>query len=148
MAGYYALVFEFVIEIVLTLLGPIVILTVGHISNWNPNGGQSSGMIFFAVWSAFWLFLTICSTIVWGRRLLPFFKKEGQVMKVKIRERTYLGGMYGEAEIEGENVPVKIHFSSIGQSHFYLYSDGEYVRCFVKNEDLPKPRAVVMYKSL
>ncbi len=95
--------------------------------------------------SAIGFLISIAIYLYW---FLPFKNADGEIITVKITERSIGSIMYGTIESnEFNNTIVKIKFVSTRYIHFFpFYKIGDYVECFIREKDLSNPKVVVLYK--
>lgn len=108
----------------------------------------NEGFIIFIVLdviSAIGFLISIAIYLYW---FLPFKNADGEIITVKITERSIGSIMYCTIESnEFNNTIVKIRFVSTRYIHFFpFYKIGDYVECFIREKDLSNPKVVVLYK--
>lgn len=118
------------------------------LSKVNNKENFNEGFIIFIVLnviSAIGFLISIAIYLYW---FLPFKNADGEIIIIKITEKTIGDIMYCTIESnEFNNTIVKIRFVSTRYIHFFLfYKIGDYVECFIREKDLSNPKVVVLYK--
>lgn len=118
------------------------------LSKVNNKENFNEGFIIFIVLdviSAIGFLISIAIYLYW---FLPFKNADGEIIIIKITEKTIGDIMYCTIESnEFNNTIVKIRFVSTRYIHvFPFYKIGDYVECFIREKDLSNPKVVVLYK--
>ena len=150
MYGYHRIIIYLVMQlsIFIVLLGITLYLKTIDLSKVNNKENFNEGFIIFIVLdviSAIGFLISIAIYLYW---FLPFKNADGEIITVKITERSIGSIMYGTIESnEFNNTIVKIKFVSTRYIHFFpFYKIGDYVECFIREKDLSNPKVVVLYK--
>lgn len=150
MYGYHWMIITLVMQlsIFIFLLGITFYLKTIDLSKVNNKENFNEGFIIFIVLdviSAIGLIFSIAIYLYW---FLPFKNADGEIIIVKITERSIGEIMYGTIESKNfDNRIVKIRFVSRRFiDYFALYKIGDYVECFIREKDLSNPKVVVLYK--
>lgn len=118
------------------------------LSKVNNKENFNEGFIIFIVLdviSAIGFLISIAIYLYW---FLPFKNADGEIIIIKITEKTIGDIMYCTIESnEFNNTIVKIRFVSRRFiDYFAFYEIGDYVECFIREKDLSNPKVVVLYK--
>ena len=150
MYGYHRIIISLVMQlsIFIVLLGITLYLKTIDLSNVNNKENFNEGIIIFIILdviSAIGLLFSIAIYLYW---FLPFKNADGEIIIIKITEKTIGDIMYCTIESnEFNNTIVKIRFESTRYIHFFpFYKISDYVECFIREKDLSNPKVVVLYK--
>ena len=150
MYGYHQMIISLVMQlsIFIFLLGITLYLKTIDLSKVNNKENFNEGFIIFIVLdviSAIGFLISIAIYLYW---FLPFKNADGEIIIIKITEKTIGDIMYCTIESnEFNNTIVKIRFVSTRYIHFFpFYKIGDYVECFIREKDLSNPKVVVLYK--
>ena len=150
MYGYHRIIIYLVMQlsIFFVLLGITLYLKTIDLSKVNNKENFNEGFIIFIVLdviSAIGFLISIAIYLYW---FLPFKNADGEIIIIKITEKTIGDIMYCTIESnEFNNTIVKIRFVSTRYIHFFpFYKIGDYVECFIREKDLSNPKVVVLYK--
>ena len=150
MYGYHRIIIYLVMQlsIFIVLLGITLYLKTIDLSNVNNKENFNEGIIIFIILdviSAIGLLFSIAIYLYW---FLPFKNADGEIIIIKITEKTIGDIMYCTIESnEFNNTIVKIRFESTRYIHFFpFYKISDYVECFIREKDLSNPKVVVLYK--
>ena len=150
MYGYHRIIIYLVMQlsIFIVLLGITLYLKTIDLSNVNNKENFNEGIIIFIILdviSAIGLLFSIAIYLYW---FLPFKNADGEIIIIKITEKTIGDIMYCTIESnEFNNTIVKIRFVSTRYIHFFpFYKIGDYVEYFIREKDLSNPKVVVLYK--
>lgn len=118
------------------------------LSKVNNKENFNEGFIIFIVLdviSAIGFLISIAIYLYW---FLPFKNADGEIIIIKITEKTIGDIIYCTIESnEFNNTIVKIRFVSTRYIHFFpFYKIGDYVERFNREKDLSNPKVVVLYK--
>ena len=118
------------------------------LSKVNNKENFNEGFIIFIVLdviSAIGFLISIAIYLYW---FLPFKNADGEIIIIKITEKTIGDIMYCTIESnEFNNTIVKIRFVSRRFiDYFAFYEIGDYVDCFIREKDLSNPKFVVLYR--
>lgn len=118
------------------------------LSKVNNKENFNEGFIIFIVLdviSAIGFLISIAIYLYW---FLPFKNADGEIIIIKITEKTIGDIIYCTIESnEFNNTIVKIRFVSTRYIHFFpFYKIGDYVERFIREKDLSNPKVVVLYK--
>ena len=141
-------IFSYAIKYFYFLLGITLYLKTIDLSKVNNKENFNEGFIIFIVLdviSAIDFLISIAIYLYW---FLPFKNADGEIIIIKITEKTIGDIMYCTIESnEFNNTIVKIRFVSTRYIHFFpFYKIGDYVECFIREKDLSNPKVVVLYK--
>lgn len=150
MYGYHQMIISLVMQlsIFIVLLGITLYLKTIDLSKVNNKEIFNEGFIIFIVLdviSAIGFLISIAIYLYW---FLPFKNADGEIIIIKITEKTIGDIMYCTIESnEFNNTIVKIRFVSTRYIHFFpFYKIGDYVERFIREKDLSNPKVVVLYK--
>ena len=150
MYGYYWMIISLIVQftIFIFFLGLILYLKSFDLSNANNKEGANEVIIILIILDAIFALCFIISLIIYLYLFLPFKNADGEIITVKITERSIGSIMYCTIESnEFNNTIVKIRFVSTRYIHFFpFYKIGDYVECFIREKDLSNPKVVVLYK--
>lgn len=118
------------------------------LSKVNNKENFNEGFIIFIVLdviSAIGFLISIAIYLYW---FLPFKNADGEIIIIKITEKTIGDIMYGTIESKNfDNRVVRIRFVSRRFiDYFPFYKIGDYVERFIREKDLSNPKVVVLYK--
>lgn len=118
------------------------------LSKVNNKENFNEGFIIFIVLdviSAIGFLISIAIYLYW---FLPFKNADGEIIIIKITEKTIGDIMYCTIESnEFNNTIVKIRFVSTRYIHFFpFYKIVDYVERFIREKDLSNPKVVVLCK--
>ena len=118
------------------------------LSNVNNKENFNEGIIIFIILDVISAIVFLTSIAIYLYWFLPFKNADGEIITVKITERSIGSIMYCTIESnEFNNTIVKIRFVSTRYIHFFpFYKIGDYVECFIREKDLSNPKVVVLYK--
>lgn len=89
----------------------------------------------------------IASIAVYLSWFLPFKNSKGKTISVRITERSVCSLMYGVIESKDSKKVVRIRFvSKTFVCYVPIFEIGDYVECFVREQDLENPKVVVLYR--
>ena len=150
MYGYHRMIIYLVMQlsIFIVLLGITLYLKTIDLSKVNSKENFNEGIIIFIILdviSAIGFLISIAIYLYW---FLPFKNADGEIIIIKITEKTIGDIIYCTIESnEFNNTIVKIRFVSTRYIHFFpFYKIGDYVECFIREKDLSNPKVVVLYK--
>ena len=150
MYGYHRIIIYLVMQlsIFIVLLGITLYLKTIDLSKVNNKENFNEGFIIFIVLdviSAIGFLISIAIYLYW---FLPFKNADGEIITVKITERSIGSIMYGTIESKNfDNRVVRIRFVSRRFiDYFAFYEIGDYVDCFIREKDLSNPKFVVLYR--
>lgn len=129
-------------------LGLILYLKSFDLSNANNKEGANEVIIILIILDAIFALCFIISLIIYLYLFLPFKNADGEIITVKITERSIGSIMYGTIESKNfDNRVVRIRFVSRSfVNYFAFYEIGDYVDCFIREKDLSNPKFVVLYR--
>lgn len=118
------------------------------LSKVNNKENFNEGFIIFIVLdviSAIGFLISIAIYLYW---FLPFKNADGEIIIIKITEKTIGDIIYCTIESKNfDNRVVRIRFVSRRFiDYFPFYKIGDYVECFIREKDLSNPKVVVLYK--
>lgn len=118
------------------------------LSKVNNKENFNEGFIIFIVLdviSAIGFLISIAIYLYW---FLPFKNADGEIIIIKITEKTIGDIIYCTIESKNfDNRVVRIRFVSRRFiDYFPFYKIGNYVECFIREKDLSNPKVVVLYK--
>lgn len=118
------------------------------LSKVNNKENFNEGIIIFIILDVISAIVFLTSIAIYLYWFLPFKNADGEIITVKITERSIGSIMYCTIESnEFNNTIVKIRFVSTHYIHFFpFYKIGDYVECFIREKDLSNPKVVVLYK--
>lgn len=150
MYGYHRIIIYLVMQlsIFIVLLGITLYLKTIDLSKVNNKEKFNEGFIIFIVLDVISAIVFLISIAIYLYWFLPFKNADGEIITVKITEKTIGDIMYCTIESnEFNNTIVKIRFVSTRYIHFFpFYKIGDYVECFIREKDLSNPKVVVLYK--
>mgnify|MGYP000924326486 FL=1 len=150
MYGYHRIIIYLVMQlsIFIVLLGITLYLKTIDLSKVNNKEKFNEGFIIFIVLDVISAIVFLTSIAIYLYWFLPFKNADGEIITVKITEKTIGDIMYCTIESnEFNNTIVKIRFVSTRYIHFFpFYKIGDYVECFIREKDLSNPKVVVLYK--
>lgn len=150
MYGYHRIIIYLVMQlsIFIVLLGITLYLKTIDLSKVNNKEKFNEGFIIFIVLDVISAIVFLTSIAIYLYWFLPFKNADGEIITVKITEKTIGDIMYCTIESnEFNNTIVKIRFISTRYIHFFpFYKIGDYVECFIREKDLSNPKVVVLYK--
>lgn len=155
MYGYHRIIIYLVMQlsIFIVLLGITLYLKTIDLSKVNNKENFNEGFIIFIVLdviSAIGFLISIAIYLYWLYLywFLPFKNADGEIITVKITERSIGSIMYGTIESKNfDNRVVRIRFVSRRFiDYFAFYEIGDYVDCFIREKDLSNPKFVVLYR--
>ena len=141
-------IFSYAIKYFYFLLGITLYLKTIDLSKVNNKEISNEEFIIFIVLdviSAIGFLISIAIYLYW---FLPFKNADGEIITVKIIEKSIGSIMYGTIESKNfDNRVVRIRFVSRRFiDYFALYKVGDYVECFIREKDLSNPKFVVLYR--
>ena len=149
MYGYYWMIISLIVQftIFIFFLGLILYLKSFDLSNANNKEGANEVIIILIILDAIFALCFIISLIIYLYLFLPFKNAYGEIITVKITERSIGSIMYGTIESKNfDNRVVRIRFVSRSfVNYFAFYEIGDYVDCFIREKDLSNPKFVVLY---
>ena len=150
MYGYYWMIISLIVQftIFIFFLGLILYLKSFDLSNANNKEGANEVIIILIILDAIFALCFIISLIIYLYLFLPFKNADGEIITVKITERSIGSIMYGTIESKNfDNRVVRIKFVSRRFiDYFAFYEIGDYVDCFIREKDLSNPKFVVLYR--
>jgi len=150
MYGYYWMIISLIVQftIFIFFLGLILYLKSFDLSNANNKEGANEVIIILIILDAIFALCFIISLIIYLYLFLPFKNAYGEIITVKITERSIGSIMYGTIESKNfDNRVVRIRFVSRSfVNYFAFYEIGDYVDCFIREKDLSNPKFVVLYR--
>lgn len=150
MYGYHRIIIYLVMQlsIFIVLLGITLYLKTIDLSKVNNKEKFNEGFIIFIVLDVISAIVFLISIAIYLYWFLPFKNADGEIIIIKITEKTIGDIMYCTIESnEFNNTIVKIRFVSTRYIHFFpFYKIGDYVECFIREKDLSNPKVVVLYK--
>lgn len=150
MYGYHRIIIYLVMQlsIFIVLLGITLYLKTIDLSKVNNKEKFNEGFIIFIVLDVISAIVFLTSIAIYLYWFLPFKNADGEIITVKITEKTIGDIMYCTIESnEFNNTIVKIRFVSTRYIDFFpFYKIGDYVECFIREKDLSNPKVVVLYK--
>ena len=150
MYGYYWMIISLIVQftIFIFFLGLILYLKSFDLSNVNNKEGANEVIIILIILDAIFALCFIISLIIYLYLFLPFKNAYGEIITVKITERSIGSIMYGTIESKNfDNRVVRIRFVSRSfVNYFAFYEIGDYVDCFIREKDLSNPKFVVLYR--
>lgn len=145
--GYHWMIISLILQLFcfVSFLG--LIFYIKYFSNDINKNVDDIMTIHIIIFDIIFALIFIVTLSIYLYLFLPFKNSNGKVVFVRITERTIFDVMYGEIATEKSYNRVKIIFASRHFiDYFILYGVGDYVRCFVKEQDLANPKCVVLYK--
>lgn len=150
MYGYYWMIISLIVQftIFIFFLGLILYLKSFDLSNVNNKEGANEGIIIFIILDVISAIVFLTSIAIYLYWFLPFKNADGEIITVKITERSIGSIMYGTIESKNfDNRVVRIRFVSRSfVNYFAFYEIGDYVDCFIREKDLSNPKFVVLYR--
>ncbi len=151
MYGYYWMIISLIVTIYHFYFFPrhyILYLKSFDLSNANNKEGANEVIIILIILDAIFALCFIISLIIYLYLFLPFKNADGEIITVKITERSIGSIMYGTIESKNfDNRVVRIRFVSRRFiDYFAFYEIGDYVDCFIREKDLSNPKFVVLYR--
>ena len=118
------------------------------LSNVNNKENFNEGIIIFIILDVISAIVFLTSIAIYLYWFLPFKNADGEIIIIKITEKTIVDIMYCTIESnEFNNTIVKIRFVSRRFiDYFAFYEIGDYVDCFIREKDLSNPKFVVLYR--
>lgn len=118
------------------------------LSKVNNKENFNEGFIIFIVLDVISAIGFLISIAIYLYLFLPFKNADGEIIIIKITEKTIGDIMYGTIESKNfDNRVVRIRFVSRRFiDYFPFYKIGDYVECFIREKDLSNPKVVVLYK--
>ncbi len=147
--GYYWMAFVIVLETLIfitCLIITIVFIVDYHISPNSFNIHSNLEVVRNCLVLMLPIILIMIITLsIFSYKFLPFINSKGKKITVRITQRE-ISAMYGEIEKEDINQRVKIRFvNNVFIDCFKFYREGDYISCFIKEEDFDNPKVVVFY---
>ncbi len=150
MYGYYWMIISLIVQftIFIFFLGLILYLKSFDLSNVNNKENFNEGIIIFIILDVISAIVFLTSIAIYLYWFLPFKNADGEIITVKITERSIGSIMYGTIESKNfDNRVVRIRFVSRSfVNYFAFYEIGDYVDCFIREKDLSNPKFVVLYR--
>lgn len=150
MYGYYWMIISLIVQftIFIFFLGLILYLKSFDLSNVNNKENFNEGIIIFIILDVISAIVFLTSIAIYLYWFLPFKNADGEIITVKITERSIGSIMYGTIESKSfDNRVVRIRFVSRSfVNYFAFYEIGDYVDCFIREKDLSNPKFVVLYR--
>lgn len=144
MYGFYRMLISLISLFVLFVVSIIFTISLFYME---PNKIISEIMIVFFILDIVTITALITSIAVYLNWFLPFRNSSGKTVSVRITERSIGSLMYGVIESKDSNRRVKIRFVARTLiNYFPIYEIGDYVECFVREQDLEDPKVVVLYR--
>lgn len=144
MYGFYRMLISLISLFVLFVVSIIFTISLFYME---PNKRISEIMIVFFILDIVTITALITSIDVYLNWFLPFRNSSGKTVSVRITERSIGSLMYGVIESKDSNRRVKIRFVARTLiNYFPIYEIGDYVECFVREQDLEDPKVVVLYR--
>lgn len=146
--GFYWMIISLAIQLIMFLCFLCLIFYLKSFDSTNANKEAINEI--FCVLIVIDVLFAICfiaSLIIYLYRFLPFINSKGELIRVKILERSIGSVMYGKIEKDSLNKKVKIRFVSRSfVNYFASYQVGDYAECFVREQDFSDPKIVVLYR--
>lgn len=149
MYGYYWMIISLAIQlfVFLLFLGLTFYFKSFDISNAVNKEVANEVIIIFIILDIIIVLIFVCSISIYLYLFLPFKNSTGKIISVKICEKSLFSTMYGMIEINGYKQMVKIKFVSRSFINYYAcYYVGDYVDCFIREQDLSNPKTVILYR--